>query len=73
MKIISASFEQMYTERQADGMVKITAVLFKLFIAVQKIRYVCVLLSVICLSRQWQCYYVIHQFETCTSSKVISV
>jgi len=73
MNITSAAFEQMYTVRQADGMVRITAVLFKLFIAVQKIWYVCALFSVTCLSRQWQSYYVIHQFKTRTLSKVISV
>jgi hypothetical protein len=63
----------LYTARQADGMVKIAAVLFKLFTAVQKIWYMCTLFSVTYLSRQCQYYYVIHQFETCTSSKVISV
>jgi hypothetical protein len=54
IKIVSVVFELLYTERQADGMVKITAVCLKLFTAAQKIWYTCMLFSVPCLSRQCQ-------------------
>jgi hypothetical protein len=50
MKMVSAVFELLYSERPADGMVKITDVLFELFTAVQEIWYMCTLLAVTCLS-----------------------